>query len=74
MSYTLDDLEKVRAAKLKVATGELVTSITIGRDTTTFSDGGATLTNLNTLEAEIIGALSPSSMPRRTYAKNGGRG
>ncbi len=72
MSYTQTDLENIRAARLKLLTGERVDSITIGSDTVRFAQG-VTDEQLARMEAQIAAGLVVGGSPR-SYAKNGGRG
>ena len=72
MAFSQSDLDNIDAALVKVALGTRITSISIGGDTTTFSDG-ASVTELQQLRAAVAESLATSYSPR-TYAKNGGRG
>jgi hypothetical protein len=72
VGYTQTDLENIRAARLKLLTGERVDSITIGSDTVRFAQG-VTDEQLARMEAQIAAGLMVGG-PTRAYAKNGGRG
>lgn len=73
MSYTQADLDTIRAARLKLLTGERVESITIGTDTVRFALG-VTDDQLAKMESTIESRLAGSAGSPRSYAKNGGRG
>lgn len=70
--YTQTDLDNVKAARVNLALGKRVESVTIGNDTFSFAKG-VTDRDLARLEGMIAADLDPDFCPI-AHARNGGRG
>jgi len=62
IAWTQDDLDKIKCAILKKATGQRLTSIDLGGRLEAFAD--VSLEGLRALADEIAGAISSSTRPR----------